>query len=95
MTEPENAAALDAEFAFLVIKRKDGRYAIGNLEEAQTDKQPSLDDIYSALKVVLRDMEANQIIGAVLNVLQEANAPKSSIVVPQPDKKFTKVKRIK
>ena len=88
---------LDAEFAFLVIKRRDGRYAIGNLEDAQTEKEPSLDDIYAALRIVLRDLEANQIIAALANI-QGAMPPadlSAATEVPEPNKKFTKVKRIK
>ena len=93
-----NKNELEAEFAFLVIKSKDGRISIGNLDDAKTERQPTIDDIYASIAIVQRDIQANQIAGTMVGVLQQVGAPEqtqSGIVVPAPSGKFTKTKRVK
>ena len=95
MSTPQEG--LDAEYAFLVLKKKDGSIAVGNFDDKGTDRQPTVDDIYSAVSIVKRDLEANQVIGSVMGILQQiAGGPQtdSGIIVPKPNKKFASVKRI-
>ena len=90
---------LDAEFAFIIIKKRDGGINIANFDDPGTDRQPTIDDIYSAISIVQRDLQTNQVIGGIAGLLQQAaqGAPttESGLVVPKPSQKFSKnIKRI-
>lgn len=94
----EGTETEQAEFAFAVIKQADGRIAIGNLENSNAKREPTIDDIYSALSVIQRDIHVQQTVGGVLQAFSQAtgNGPKqtkSGLVVPEPTSKFKKVVR--
>lgn len=85
------------EFAFVVLKQADGRYAIANLDDAELQRQPTLDDVYTAIKVVERDMVIQNTAVAVVNTISQAAGPPpadSGLVVPKPAQKFQKVTRV-
>ena len=95
MTDKNNQG-LDAEYVFLVVKNRTGQITIANVDDADTDRQPRIDDIYSALSIIKRDLQANQMVGAVVQLLQQAGSPvESATAVPKPSDKFNKVKRVK
>lgn len=92
------ASTETAEYAFVVVKQADGRIAIGNLENSDAAREPTIDDIYSAISVIQRDIQVQQVVGAVVGILAQASgAPqqtKSGLVVPEPTSKFKKVTRV-
>lgn len=91
MEENENGVPKDAEFAFLVIKGKDGRYAIANVNNEQTERQPGLDDVYAALSALSRDIDRQALALAVvsaMNQMQGNQQGASSLITPE--KKFVK-----
>lgn len=95
----------DAEFAFVIAKQKDGRYAVGNVDDIGADRTPSVDDIFAAIKIVERDLISQQQVGMFVGALGQvmgqppANGvgqqTKSGLVVPEPTSKFKKVTRVK
>lgn len=84
------------EWTFVVAKTKEGRIALGNVDGSNSEREPTLDDIYSALSIVQRDLQVQQTVGALGQYFAAVGAPgqtQSGLVVPEPTSKFKKVTR--
>lgn len=87
----------NVEFAFFVAKQADGRYTIGTADEIEASRQPTMDDIYGALKVIEKDMIAQQTVAMIKSGLVEAQMQQHPNGAPvnrvAPTQKFKKIKR--
>ena len=85
------------QWTFVVAKTQDGRIALGNVEGAKADREPTMDDVYAALSIVQRDLQVQQTVGALGQYFAAAGAPTapthSGLIVPEPTSKFKKVTR--
>lgn len=84
------------EWTYVVAKTQDGRIALGNVDGAKADRDPTMDDVYASLAIIQRDLQVQQIVGALGQYFATAGAPpqtNSGLIVPEPTSKFKKVTR--
>lgn len=93
----------EVEFAFAILKDKNGNLNIGTIDNPGLKQriQPNMEDIYAALIVITKDLEAQKMAAKTLEALnlvaqkaQQQNGPdQSGLIVPEPSSKFEKVVR--
>lgn len=75
------------QFAFMVLKTPDG-----NLQVNNAGKELSIDDIYSALQILIRNIEAQHTAGlvhqAMASAMMEAQGKRESGIVTPPGAKL-------
>ena len=85
----------EAEFAFVVLKQKDGRFAIANINKDSIVRQPTMEDVLSAMHAVATDINRQQTAVAVVGLLQQMQGQTGGFQQPnaapvEPEARFVK-----
>ena len=88
--QPTNDVTANADFVFLVVKQKDGRYALANMESGL--RQPSLEEVLQALFMLQSDLQRQQTVMAVVQTFQQFSGQGANNNMPtvKPQEKFVK-----
>jgi hypothetical protein len=79
----------DAEYAFVVIKQRDGRFGIANVNNEKIEKSPTMEDVQHALYVLTEDIKNQKMVMAVATAMQAVTGNQQAQTVA-PEKRFVK-----
>ena len=84
----DEVEAEEVDYAFLVIKRKDGPVTVQPLNEESGARQPELFEVHTACSTVIRNLETQEVAVAVAHALKDVLTPqkkgkKGQLVIPK------------